>query len=91
MTNAHDMEIFDMADEFIAVANRLLEEEKDLGKVSAAIRFAAARFSAYEAARRSGDLTLDKEKARIWFTEQFEKMLVENIEQHIEMSNAQAN
>ncbi|MBB3104879.1 DUF3144 domain-containing protein [Azomonas macrocytogenes] len=83
---ANNMEIFDMADEFIAIANRLLEEEKDLGKISAAIRYAAARFSAYEAARRSGDLATDKEKATIWFTEQFEKMLVENLDQHIEGS-----
>ena len=38
-----NMAIFDMADEFIAVANRLLEEEhKDLGQISAAIRYAAA-------------------------------------------------
>ena len=42
-----EMSILDMADEFIAVANRMLEEEgKDLGHISTAIRYAAARFSA---------------------------------------------
>jgi len=83
------MAIFDMADEFIAVANRLLEDEhKDLGKISTAIRYAAARFSAYEAARRSGDLSADKDKARAWFTEQFERMVTENLVQHIEMSQS---
>ncbi|MEE4464998.1 DUF3144 domain-containing protein [Azotobacter chroococcum] len=85
--NPVNMEIFDMADEFIAVANRLLEEEqKDLGQISAAIRYAAARFSAHEAACRSGDLSVDKEKAFNWYTEQFSKMLNENLDQHIEMA-----
>ncbi|MDV7213388.1 Protein of unknown function [Azotobacter beijerinckii] len=85
--NPVNMEIFDMADEFIAVANRLLEEEhKDLGQISAAIRYAAARFSAHEAACRSGDLSIDKEKAHSWYSDQFNKMLEENLDQHIEMS-----
>ncbi len=89
MTQSVDMAIFDMADEFIAVANRLLEEErKDLGKISAAIRYAAARFSAHEAACRSADLAADKDKARIWYTEQFEKMVTENLDQHLEMSQS---
>lgn len=89
MSATVDMAIFDMADEFIAVANRLLEEEhKDLGKISAAIRYAAARFSAHEAAYRSGDLAADKEKARTWYTEQFDKMVTENLDQHIEMSQS---
>ena len=89
MTQTLDMAIFDMAEEFIAVANRLLEEEhKDLGKISAAIRYAAARFSAHEAACRSGDLAADKDKARSWYTEQFEKMVTENLDQHIEMSQS---
>lgn len=84
--NPVNMEIFDMADEFIAVANRLLEEEqKDLGHISAAIRYAAARFSAHEAACRSGDLSADKEKAHSWYSDQFNRMLEENLDQHIEM------
>lgn len=82
-----EMAVFDMADEFIAVANRLLEEEhKDLGQISAAIRYAAARFSAHEAACRSGDLAADKDKAQTWYTDQFNRMVVENLDQHIEMS-----
>ncbi|MFC3606375.1 DUF3144 domain-containing protein [Stutzerimonas tarimensis] len=82
--NPAEMEILDMADEFIAVANRLLEEQgKDLGHISAAIRFAAARFSAHEAACRSGDLALDKEKAETWYTDQFNQMVRENLEQHL--------
>lgn len=89
MSGTVDMAIFDMADEFIAVANRLLEEEhKDLGKISAAIRYAAARFSAHEAAFRSGDLAEDKEKARAWYTDQFNRMVTENLDQHLAMSQS---
>lgn len=89
MTQSVDMAIFDMADEFIAVANRLLEDEhKDLGKISAAIRYAAARFSAHEAACRSGDLAADREKARAWYIDQFDRMVTENLDQHIEMSQS---
>ena len=81
-----EMSILDMADEFIAVANRMLEEEgKDLGHISTAIRYAAARFSAHEAACRSGDLQADRPKAEQWYGEQFSSMLSENLEQHIAM------
>lgn len=88
-SNPVEMEIFNMADEFIAVANRLLEEEgKDLGRISSAIRYAAARFSAHEASCRSGDLAADKEKAQTWYGDQFDRMLAENLDQHIEMARA---
>ncbi len=81
-----EMAILDMADEFIAVANRLLEEEgKDLGHISTAIRYAAARFSAHEAACRSADLVADKDKAEKWYGDQFSHMLTENLDQHISM------
>ena len=84
--NSVETAILDMADEFIAVANRLLEEEgKDLGHISTAIRYAAARFSAHEAACRSADLAADKPKAEQWYGQQFGNMLSENLEQHIAM------
>lgn len=80
-----EMEIFDMADEFIAVANRLLEESPQrLGHISTALRYAAARFSAHEASYKSADLVADKAKAQTWYTEQFNRMLGENLDQHIE-------
>jgi phosphopantetheinyl transferase (holo-ACP synthase) len=85
-----EMEILDMADEFIAVANRLLEENhKDLGYISTAIRYAAARFSAHEASYKSSDLAVDKDKAKTWYTDQFNRMLGENLEQHVEMAKLQ--
>ena len=80
-----DFEMFDMADEFIAIANRLVDEDnQNLGRVGAAIRYAAARFNAHEASHKSDDLNNDKEDAVSWFTDQYKSMLVENIDEHIE-------
>ncbi len=80
-----EIKIFDMADEFIAIANRLVEKDsQDLGRVGAAIRYAAARFNAHEASHTSDDLKSDKEDALSWFTEQYRLMLLENIDEHIE-------
>ncbi|PLX86102.1 MAG: DUF3144 domain-containing protein [Desulfuromonas sp.] len=80
-----DVELFDMADQFIAVANRLVQENgESLGLVSAAFRYAAARFSAHEASHKSKNLVEDKEKALAWFTEQYKDMLSKNLDQHIE-------
>lgn len=82
--NAAEMEIYNLADEFISVANRLLEEEgRDLGRISSAFRYAAARFSAHEASCRSGDLAQDREKAHAWYADQFSRMVGENLDQHI--------
>ena len=85
--HTEELELFDMADQFIDVANRLVEEHgQELGRVGAAIRYAAARFNAHEASYKSDDLEADKEDALSWFTEQYRKMLIDNIDEHIEMA-----
>ena len=90
--DTEDLEIFDMADQFIEVANRLvLEQGQKLGRVGAAIRYAAARFNAHEASYKSDDLEADKEDALSWFTDQYRKMLIENIDEHIEMAEKTNN
>ena len=54
-------ELFEMADEFINVANRLVElDKKEIGDVGAAIRYAAARFNAHEAAYKAKDLAAER-------------------------------
>ncbi len=52
--------IFQLADQFIALANELTQQEGDVGKVGTALRFAAARFNAFEAAIKSADLAPKK-------------------------------
>ncbi|PLY02255.1 MAG: DUF3144 domain-containing protein [Desulfuromonas sp.] len=81
------MELFNMADRFIAVANELLkEDEATVGHVSVALRYAAARFSAHEAAHGSPDIAADKEKALEWYSSQFQNMVSENLDQYISLT-----
>jgi hypothetical protein len=84
----NELTVFEMADQFIEVANKLVQADKqDLGRVGAAIRYAAARFNAHEASAKTDDLAGAKSDAVDWYTEQFRLMLVENIDDHIEMAS----
>ncbi|QNV04453.1 DUF3144 domain-containing protein [Shewanella algae] len=75
--------IFQLADQFIALANELTQQEGDVGKVGTALRFAAARFNAFEAAIKSADLGAEKANALEWFTAEYRDMLDDNLEDHI--------
>jgi phosphopantetheinyl transferase (holo-ACP synthase) len=78
------LELFKMADEFINVANRLVEKENiEIGEVGAALRYAAARFNAHEAAYKAKDLAAERSDALAWFSSQYNEMLEENLDQHI--------
>ncbi|WP_426416453.1 DUF3144 domain-containing protein [Aestuariirhabdus sp. LZHN29] len=81
--------IYQMADQFIDVANRLASEPgQDLALVGAAIRYAAARFNAHEASLQSEDLEAEQMEVLSWFTDQYQKMLIDNIEQHVEIQKS---
>jgi hypothetical protein len=83
-----ELTIFEMADQFIEVANKLVQADKqNLGRVGAAVRYAAARFNAHEASAKTDDLAGAKDDAVDWYTEQFRLMLIENIDEHIEMQS----
>lgn len=75
--------LYQIADQFIALANQLTQEEGDVGKVGTALRFAAARFNAFEASIKSADLAAEKENALEWFSSEFKAMLKDNIDDHI--------
>lgn len=76
--------MFKMADEFINLANRLVEEDKiEIGEVGGALRYAAARFNAHEAAYKATDLAAERNDALLWFSSQYNEMLEENLDQHI--------
>ncbi|MBV7315863.1 DUF3144 domain-containing protein [Shewanella sp. NIFS-20-20] len=72
-----------MADQFIALANELAQQQQDVGKVGSALRFAAARFNAFEAALKSADLSAEKENAIEWFGNDYKEMLTDNLDFHI--------
>lgn len=60
----------DMVNSFLAVANEHWQTIEIEG-VSSAIREAAARFNAFEADFKSGNLAADRQNAMDWFTEQY--------------------
>ncbi|MCC4831348.1 MULTISPECIES: DUF3144 domain-containing protein [Shewanella] len=75
--------MYQLADQFIALANQLGQTENDIGKVGTALRFAAARYNAFEAAIKSSDLEAEKENALNWFSDEYKGMLNENLNDHI--------
>lgn len=75
--------IYDLADQFIGLANELANKENDVGKIGTALRFAAARYNAFEASIKSADLASEKDSAMEWFTNEYKTMLDDNIEDHI--------
>ena len=80
-----DKQFYDMADAYIALANTQLNEAKP-SRVSAAALFAAARFNAFviaAAAENKAQLIAEKEAAIAYFMDQYEKMLRENIDEHM--------
>ncbi|QIR13737.1 DUF3144 domain-containing protein [Shewanella aestuarii] len=78
-----ELTMYQLADQFIALANQLSQQENDIGKVGTALRYAASRYNAFEAAVKSSDLAAEKDNALAWFTNEFKEMLNENLEDHI--------
>lgn len=80
-----DKPFYDMADAYIALANTQLNQTKP-SRVSSAALFAAARFNAFviaAAAENKAQLIAEKEAAIAYFMDQYEKMLRENIDEHL--------
>ena len=82
MDQSDEKVMYDYADKFIDLANEISKEDKS-GRVGVAIRFAAARFSSYEASTQTNNLEQNKEKYRQLIVEDFSKMVQYNIEDYI--------
>ena len=79
-------EFWERADRIIELANDQMGEST-IGKVSSSLLYAAARFNSFNVASSAKDveeMIKDKEEAIRYFTEQFKKMLTENIDDYIE-------
>lgn len=73
-------EVFhEVADEFIHLANDL-SDDWALPLLSAAIMFAAARFNAFNFQSTDGEVA-NREEAIRYYTEQYNKMLRENMKE----------
>lgn len=89
MSDSVGPEFWARADAIIHLAN---EHCKDVPnrKVSSSLLYAAARFNAYIVTVKASDLVelkADKEEAVEYFVDQYRKMLIENLDDHIENYN----
>ena len=80
-----DRQFWELADSFIRLANEHLTNVPR-SRVSASMLYAAARFNAFVVSAGTDnktELDSDKESAIAYFVEQYEKMLRENIDDHL--------
>ena len=82
MDQTNDAKIYEYADRFINLANDIAKADRS-GVVGAALRFAAARYCAYEASMRTDNLAEDKEEQLQSFAKDFTEMLRVNIADYI--------
>ena len=83
MQNEQQNEIYTNADKFINLANELVQSGQT--NIGAALRFAAARYSAFEASLRTQNLGADKESEHQLFADEFARMLNINLEDYIKI------
>jgi len=79
--DVRDDEFWSMTDEFINLANEKCDTHRN-GKVSTTLLFAAARFNAFmfaSMARDLDDFKKEKDMATQYFTSQYEKAFLENL------------
>jgi hypothetical protein len=82
MDKNNDKVIYGYADKFINLANEMAKSDRS-GNVGIAIRYAAARYCAYEASMRTNNLAEDKDKQLQDFVDVFTDMLRTNLEDYI--------
>ncbi len=81
--NIPDQEFFELADSFIRLANQH-RENIPATKVSSAFLYAAARYNAFVAASADGaDPESEREVVIEYFTQQYRKMISENMDDYI--------
>ena len=86
MDQSNDKVIYDYADRFINLANEMAQSDRS-GNVVIALRFAAARYCAFEASMRTNDLEADKEEQLKSFVDAFTEMLKTNLEDYIRIQS----
>ncbi|OOR87537.1 hypothetical protein B0181_10195 [Moraxella caviae] len=76
---------FERADAFIGLANSQLSPQSHAGQVGSSLMYAAARFSASVASIgfvKAEDFAKEKEEILRFYTEQFQKMLSDNLDEY---------
>ena len=86
MGDAQFAPLYKIADQFISQANTLTDST-DLATLAAGLRYAAARFAAFEASLQTDDLHSHKAEALDAYLNEFRTMLDVNLEQYIEQQS----
>lgn len=79
--NNQEKVLFNLADQFINLANDLVKQDNS-GLVGVALRYAAARYSAFEASLGTDDLERDKLALLDLYLEDYRKMLEKNFHEY---------
>lgn len=90
--NNHDVQMdatafYERADAVINLANSQLSPKSHSGQVSASLTFAAARFAVAAASvgfTKGSDFAAEKEDIIAFYTEEYQKMLADNIDEYAE-------
>ncbi len=75
-------EFYKSADQFINLANELSKKDNS-GKIGAALRFAAARYSSFEMSLKFKDMAVEKESIKKSLLDDYALMLDENLDTYI--------
>ena len=76
--------MYEYADKFIDLANELSKSDNS-GGVGVALRYAAARYCAFEASLQTNNLAEEKDNHLEFFTNAFTNMLRINLEEYIKI------
>lgn len=77
--------MYDLADQFIALANEQAQQQ-GTESVGTAIRYAASRYNAFETTLAAEDLPAERDRFLVALTEDYRKMLVENLDLYIQQA-----
>jgi len=86
MDQNSDTVMYEYADKFINLANELAKTDKS-GNVGMALRYAAARFSVFEASTQTNNLAADRDKYLQLIADNFNKVLQYNFDDYIKILN----
>lgn len=78
--------MYDNADKFIELANEI-SKSASYDNVGLALRYAAARYSAFEASMRTDKLAEEKDKHLQFFAKTFTEMLHKNFDEYIHLQS----
>ena len=86
MDQDQEKAMYDNADKFIELANEMTKSAA-YGNIGVALRYAAARYSAFEASMATNNLAADKDKHMQFFLNTFREMLQKNFDEYIALQN----